>query len=171
MYSVYHKFTGQCYKLLRWMAVLTTVIMLIIMSIEVVRRYVFGRTFVWSDEILRILLVYCAYWGGAAAYYQHSLVSFDLVTSKLPDKVQKILLLVTNIILNVFFVFLLYYTFKKMTPPSAVKSISTATGLSAAVPFYGIFVGLIFMLLFTVDFYPGLIKNVIGKPAKSKEVQ
>lgn len=171
MYSVYHKFTGQCYKLLRWMAVLTTVIMLIIMSIEVVRRYVFGRTFVWSDEILRILLVYCAYWGGAAAYYQHSLVSFDLVTSKLPDKVQKILLLVTNIILNVFFVFLLYYTFKKMTHPSAVKSISTATGLSAAVPFYGIFVGLIFMLLFTVDFYPGLIKNVIGKPAKSKEVQ
>ena len=160
MYRAYHKFAGGCYKLLRYLAMVTVIVMLVIMSIEVVRRYMLGRTFIWSDEVIRILLVYCAYWGGAAAYYQHSLVSFDLVTSKLPHKVQKFLLLLTNIVLNVFFLFLLYYTFIKMTSPSVVKSVSTATGLTGAVPYYGIFLGLLFLIIFTIDFYPELIKNI-----------
>lgn len=163
MFRLYHKFTAVCYTVLCWIAVATVVAMLVIMSTEVVRRYFFSVTFIWSDEVIRILLIFCAYFGGAAAYYKHSLVSFDLVTGKLPKKIQKILQLVVNIILTAFFIFLLYYTYLKMTSPSVVKSISTATGLSAAVPYYGIFCGLAFLLLFTIDFYPELVRNAFAK--------
>lgn len=169
MYKVYHKFAKICYFVLEWIAVATVVAMLGIMSTEVVRRYLFGLTFIWSDEVIRILLIFCAYFGGAAAYYQHALVSFDLVTSRLSDKAQKVLQLVVNIILTVFFIFLIYYTYQKMTATSVVKSISTATGLSGAVPYYGIFAGLIFLLIFTIDFYPELIRNALGKSEQKKE--
>ena len=60
MYKRYHSFARICYKTLRWLAVITVLIMLVIMTIEVVRRYFLGRTFIWSDEVIRILLVYCA---------------------------------------------------------------------------------------------------------------
>jgi TRAP-type C4-dicarboxylate transport system permease small subunit len=169
MYKLYHRFAELCYQILRWIAVLTVFLMLVIMMIEVVRRYFFGLTFIWSDEVIRILLIFCAYFGGSAAYYKHSLVCFDLVTNKLPRKVQNILLLVTNIVLTAFFTFLIYYTYQKMTATSVVKSVSTATGLTGAVPYYGIFTGLIFLIIFTIDFYPELIRNALHPEDKEVE--
>jgi C4-dicarboxylate transporter DctQ subunit len=145
-------------------------IILILMLIEVVRRYIFSLTWPWSDEIIRLLLVYCAYFGGAAAYYKHAMVSFELVTAKLSRKTQNILLLIGNIVLTVFFSFLVYQCYFKMTNPSTTRSISTASGLSAAVPYYGIFVGLIFLLIFTIDFYSDLIRRVLLKTDGEEEV-
>jgi hypothetical protein len=56
-----------------------------------------------------------------------------------------------------------------MTSPSVTRSISTSSGLSAAVPYYGIFAGLIFLLIFTIDFYPDLIRKVLLKPDAKEE--
>jgi TRAP-type C4-dicarboxylate transport system permease small subunit len=156
----YHKFAGFCYTLLRWIAVVTMVVMLILMVTEVIRRYLLNLTWIWSEEIISYLMVYCAYFGGTAAYYKHSIVSFDLITSRLPKKVQDILLLIGNFVLMIFFGFLLYSCFLKMTNPSTTRNISVASGISASVPYYGIFGGLIFLLIFTLDFYPSLIRRV-----------
>lgn len=162
----FHKFADICHKVISWLAVCTVVAMLVIMSVEVVRRYCFGKTFIWSDEIIRMLLLFCAYFGGAAGYRNHNLTSFDMVTNVLSKRANDILKLVCNVVLTVFFSFLTFYTYKKMTSPSVAKSISTSTGLSGAVPYYAIFLGLIFMIIFTIDFYPDLIKNVFGKKKK-----
>ena len=160
MFKIYHKFARGCYQLLRIMATITVVAMLVLMLVEVVRRYCFGKTFIWSDEIIRYLLMYCTFLGGAAAYYQKALVSFDLVTSHLPHKVQEILKLVNNVICLFFFAFLIRYAIKKVTGAAVVNSISTASGLSLAVPYWAIPIGLIFMFIFTIDFFPELIGNV-----------
>lgn len=164
----FHKFAQICYRVLSWIAVATVIAMLAIMSVEVVRRYCFGKTFIWSDEIIRLLLLFCAYFGGAAAYYKHSLTAFDMVTDRLSEAVNDILKLICNVVQNIFFVFLTIYTYKKMRSPSVSKSISTATGLSGSVPYYAIFCGLIFMIIFTIDFYPGLIQNVFFKKKKEE---
>lgn len=166
--KVFHKFAQTCYKVLSWIAVATVVAMLLIMSTEVVRRYCFGKTFIWSDEIIRLLLLCCAYFGGAAAYYKHSLTAFDMVTDRLSEGVNNVLKLICNVVQNVFFAFLSIHTYKKMISPSVSKSISTATGLSGSVPYYVIFCGLIFMIIFTIDFYPGLIQNVFLKKKKEE---
>jgi TRAP-type C4-dicarboxylate transport system permease small subunit len=169
MMKLYHKFAGVCYTILRYTAMVTVMVMLILMLIEVVRRYLFSLTWPWSDEIIRYLLIYCSYFGGAAAYYKHAMVSFELVTMRLSRRMQNILLLIGNIILMVFFVFLLYHCYFKMTSPSVTRSISTASGLSAAVPYYGIFAGLIFLLIFTIDFYPDLIRKALLKRGGEEE--
>ena len=147
--KAFHKFSEMCYKVISWIAVGTVVFMLVLMCVEVVRRYCFGKTFIWSDEIIRMMLLFCAYFGGAAAYHNHNLTSFDMVTNMLSEKANNILKLVCNVVLNCFFVFLLYYTRKKMLSPSVAKSVSTSTGLSGSVPYYAIFLGLIFMIIFT----------------------
>ena len=160
MIKLYHKFAYLCFQVLRWLAVITVVAMLVLMLIEVVRRYIFSKTFIWSDEVIRYLLMYCTYLGGACAYYKKALVGFDLVTSRLPYKVQQILNLVNNCICLGFFTFLLKYAIKKVTGAAVVKSISTGSGLSLAVPYWAIPIGIIFMLIFTIDFFPELISNI-----------
>lgn len=157
--KAYQKFTRLCARILSALAIVTVVIMLVIMLIEVVRRYLFGVTFAWSDEIIRILLLYCAYFGGAVAYSKHGLVCFDLLTQKLPRFWQNVLLLINNIIVNVFFLFLIVQTYRKMISPSVAQSVSTATGLPGTFPYAGIMIGLIFLTIFTVGFYPELIGN------------
>jgi TRAP-type C4-dicarboxylate transport system permease small subunit len=96
------------------------------------------------------------------------MVSFGLVTARLSKRMQNILLFIGNIVLMIFFSFLLYQCYFKMTSPSVTRSISTASGLSAAVPYYGIFMGLIFLLIFTIDFYPDLIKALFNKGSEEE---
>lgn len=160
MINCYHKFARFCYQVLRILAVVTVVAMLILMLVEVVRRYCFSKTFSWSDEIIRYLLMYCTFLGGACAYYNKALVGFDLITMRLPHKIQELLKLINNCICLVFFIFLLKYAIKKVTGAAVVKSISTASGLSLAVPYWAIPIGLFFMLIFTIDFFPEMISNV-----------
>ncbi len=155
--KLYHKFSKLLYQILRWATALVVVAMLALMLVEVVRRYLFDKTFPWSDEIIRYLLLYCTFLGGAAAYYQKGLVAFTLIYDKLPKVAQTFLMLVTNTICLAFFAFLTKYAFLKVTSKSVVKSISTSSGLSMAVPYMAIPIGLILMIVFTIDFYPDLI--------------
>ena len=105
--QLYHKFAKVLAKILSGLAIGVMTAMLFIMTMEVIRRYIFNVTFPWSDEIIRMLLVFSAYFGGAVAYYNKGLVCFDLITSKLPQKVQDILILFNNVVANVFLFFCL----------------------------------------------------------------
>lgn len=157
--KLFHKFSAGCYQVLRWATAAVVVGMLGLMLVEVVRRYLFNQTFPWSDEIIRYLLLYCTFLGGAAAYYQKGLVAFTLVFDKFNDVVKAFLMVVNNTICLLFFAFLLRYSIAKVTSRSVVNSISTSSGLSMSVLYASVPIGLIFMLIFTIDFYPGLIAD------------
>lgn len=43
--KVYHKISNFLYQVLRWITVVTVVAMLVLMLVEVVRRYLFDKTF------------------------------------------------------------------------------------------------------------------------------
>lgn len=146
------------------------IFMLLLMTTDVVRRYFFSVNWTWSDEIVRLMLVYCTYFGGAAAYYQHRMICFTLLTDNISQGSRDKLNLIINIILTVFFGFLIYLTYQRMRSPGTVKSISVASGLSGAVPYYGIFAGLIFLMIFTIDFYPDLIRKVFFNQGAGEEV-
>lgn len=157
--KVYHKFAKCLYSVLRWATAAVVVGMLVLMLVEVVRRYLFDQTFPWSDEIIRYLLLYCTFLGGAAAYYQKGLVAFTLVFDKLSRVKKAFLMVVNNTICLVFFAFLTRYAIAKVTSSSVVKSVSTASHLSMAVPYMAIPIGLVLMIIFTIDFYPDLIRD------------
>ena len=158
--KIYHRFAQLCYHVLRILATITVIAMLVLMLTEVVRRYVFHETFIWSDEVIRHLLMYCTFLGGACAYYQKAMVCFDLVVSRMSKKTQNILLLVNNCICLVFFAFLFFYSIQKVSSPSVVNSVSTSSGLSLAVPYMAIPIALFFLVIFTIDFFPEMIANV-----------
>ena len=56
--------------------------------------------------------------------------------------------------------FLIYFSIQKVISPSVVNNVSNASGLSLAVPYCAIPIGLIFMFIFTIDFFPDLIRGV-----------
>lgn len=58
--------------------------MTVVTLIEVLRRYFFGMSFDWSEELVRFLLIATTFIGGAVAYKKGSLVLFDVLLNRLP---------------------------------------------------------------------------------------
>ena len=165
--KIYHKFAEVLYIILKWITAIVVLAMLCLMLIEVVRRYIFNVTWPWSDEVIRYLLIYCTFFGGACAYYKKGLVAFTLIYDKLSKKIQAALMIINNTVLLAFFVFLVRWAVSKTFSRSVVNYVSTSSGLSGAVPYIAILAGLIFLVIFTIDFYPELIRNFINERNKS----
>lgn len=167
--KIYHKIAEILYQILKWITAIIVLAMLALMLIEVVRRYIFGVTWPWSDEIIRYLLIYCTFFGGACAYYKKGLVAFTLVYDKFPKKVQAALMIVNNTVLLAFFIFLVRWAVAKTFSKSVMKYISTSSHLSGSVPYIAILAGLVFLVIFTIDFYPELIRNFRNQLKGDKE--
>ena len=87
--------------------------MAVIMTMNVVTRYVFNFSFKWGDEILRYMAVYLAFIGTAAAWeYAGTHVAVTLFVEKvLPEKVRPAIRLLSDIITLVFLGFVTRYGF------------------------------------------------------------
>ena len=68
LFAAYEKLMDVIYSLIRICIAAALVVMVAVTFVEVIRRYVFGLSFIWSEELVRFLLVATSFLGGAAAY-------------------------------------------------------------------------------------------------------
>lgn len=133
-----------------FLAILFTV-MTIVGVTEVIRRYLFGVSFPWADEIMRYMLVWMGFLGGSVALRKAKLARFDLGHDKLSDKQRTILSIIVGIIIIALFFFTFVYAYRWTTSFSAQKSRMntlpfTLQPVYAAVPF-----GMFFCELFAIE--------------------
>ena len=72
------------------------VVMICVTAVEVVRRYLFGLSFSWAEELVKYLMIMVAFFGGAVAYQDKGLVALDMLTEKLPGNLQASPMHLTN---------------------------------------------------------------------------
>ena len=102
LFSAYEKLMDIIYSVIRICIAAALVVMVVVTFVEVIRRYAFGLSFIWSEELVRFLLVATSFLGGAAAYRAKALALLDLVTSRLNHATQKIIdMIVTIMIIGV----------------------------------------------------------------------
>ncbi|MCR4440637.1 MAG: TRAP transporter small permease [Peptococcaceae bacterium] len=157
--KVFKKIMNGSYFLLTCIISIMIVVMLIIMSLEVVRRYLFGLTWSWSEEVVRYLLIYVTFLGGAAAFRSGSMVSFDLVLSRFPQRVQDILSVIVNTVCLVFIGFILVLGFKKVITPNMISQVSPSSGIAMWIPYASIPIGMFFLLLYIIENYSVLFQR------------
>lgn len=134
--------------------------MLLLMFVEVIRRKLFDKTWVWSDELIRYMLVYVSLLGGAAAYKVKAFVGFDLILGKLPPVPASILNLVNNIIVTVFSALVTVVTYMRCQMPSTLRQVSPTMRIPM-VYLYGIIgVGMLLIFLFSLENYMELIPQL-----------
>lgn len=73
--------------------------MFVVLGMQVVSRYVFNKSFSWSEELALILFVWSIYFGAVAAVKRHQHLRLEILVDKLKPKAR----LVFDIIANVFF--------------------------------------------------------------------
>ena len=99
-------------------------VMLTVSFIEIIRRYFFGLSWAWSDELMRYLIVAIAFLGGAVGFRAKALPCFDLLMSKMSARVQQIFALIVQIIIAVMLVFLIVQTSQSIMTKRILSGVS-----------------------------------------------
>lgn len=80
------------------------VIMTVLSFTNVIMRYFFHNALSWSDEVCCYCLALSAFFCLSCSIRHHSAIRVDTLTSMLPEKVQKVLNYVCNVIMILFIV-------------------------------------------------------------------
>lgn len=82
--------------------------MAVIVALQVFFRYVLNHSLFWSEELARFLLIWLTFLGATAAYYRKIHPSIDILTIRLPAKIQRLSKLGVHLISAFFFCIMIY---------------------------------------------------------------
>ena len=166
LFAAYEKLMDCVYSLIRICIAAALVVMVVVTFVEVIRRYVFGLSFIWSEELVRFLLVATSFLGGAAAYRAKALALLDLVTSHLNQSVQKGIDIVVTLVIIALCVYLCMEGYSYSFSPQIANMYSTGLNLRMTYVYLTIPIGFTLIILFGVEH---LAKSFLPAPAGKTE--
>ncbi len=101
---------------------LSALILSVVTLLQVITRFVFQNPIAWGQDVLRLCFVYLIFWGGAYCVKQKEHLNIDILLTSIPVKMRKIMEILINILLVVFFIFVVYYGFIFTQSGSAQKA-------------------------------------------------
>jgi len=134
--------------------------MTVVALIEVLRRYFFGLSFNWSEELVRFLLIATTFIGGAVAYKKGSLVLFDVLLNRLTKKKSLILSVINHSIILIFMIFLTKLGLDYIMQPSVMLQSSPGLGLGMMIPYAFLPIGFIMIILFCIEYILTGIRDI-----------
>lgn len=150
MLSFYQKITTGLAKVGLWFIVASYAIMTTVTLIEVLRRYFFGLSFGWAEEMVRFLLVTSTFIGGAVAYHKGSLVLFDVLMNRLSEKKAQMLNVLNSGIILIFSSIVLKLGVGYIMTPAVLLQKSPGLGIPMFIPYAFIPAGFGMILLFAI---------------------
>lgn len=155
MLKAYSKFLNGLEKCEKFILAITVPAMVGIMVYQVILRYVFSAANAWSEELTRYLFIFNVMIAAAIAVRRNSHLQIDILINLLPEKVKKIFTIVATVAGIAFLVLLFKYSIDLCR--QAAKNISPGTGLSMAIPYACMPIGIVLMVLTSIEV---VLKNV-----------
>ena len=158
--SWYAKLMDGIETIIKYIMTIALAIMVFVTVLEVIRRYMFGLSYPWAEELVRYLLVWVTFVGGSVAFKTGNMVLLDLVLNYLSDKNKHILALITNTVSLAFLAYLFRYSVKYTFSSVIIDQVSTGLGVSMLYAYLSVPLGFGLMIFFALNNYPVLINNL-----------
>ena len=108
-----------------WINVVTFVIMLTLTFANVFSRFVLHASLAFTDEFVTVLFVLCSLAGSSVGQRNRNHLGLDFFTSFLPEKAQRFLSFVANILALVFLAILFWHGCGMVKSEYVLKQVST----------------------------------------------
>ena len=108
-----------------WINVVTFVIMLTLTTANVFSRFVLHASLAFTDEFVTVLFVLCSLAGSSVGQRNRAHLGLDFVTGFMPEKTQKALSIVANILAIIFLAILFYFGIGMIQQEYASGQVST----------------------------------------------
>lgn len=152
--KIYSKTMCILSNIIKYLVALALIVMTCVTFVEVIRRYIFGKSFVWGEELSKFLIVAITFLGGAAAYRAGDMANFDLLLTKLEVKsprLKKAMLLINNVIIIAICIYIMIIGYKYTISPMVSKMISSGLKLNMSVIYSTIPIGFGMIMLFSIE--------------------
>ena len=160
--DMYSKFADFLFSIIKILLAVMLTLMVIVTTMEVVRRYIFGLSFLWAEELVKFLLVATTFIGGPAAYRAGGLAFLDLVVSHVNKNIQRYINIFINIVIIISCVWLAKIGFEYSFSPMVAKSFSTGLNLKMTYIYATIPTGFVMMIVFAVEQIFNIVFNRKG---------
>ena len=136
-------------RLTQAIVVIMLLTIVVVLSAQIVARYLFEAPLVWSEELVLILLLWITFLGSALCLNLRGHISIDFVVQKMPEHIQRAAQLFTAILMVVFCAVLVYGGWLMIQATSG--SITPGLKVSVAWHYGGTLVGGALMLLSAIE--------------------
>ena len=155
MLKAYSKFLDIIEKIQKAILAVSVPLMVFIMMYQVILRYVFSNSNSWSEELTRYLFIFNVMFAAAIAVRRNSHLQIDILINLLSPKVKAIFTIVATIVGIVFLGLLFTYCLDLCT--QAARNISPGVGISMSIPYAAMPIGIVFMILTSIEV---VLKNI-----------
>lgn len=133
-------------KLCDFACVILGFVVLGCMVLAIATRYIDGLTpFLWTDELARYAMIWCAFLAASSALKKGQFLRFDLFVKALPERFTRTAALVSDVLMLIFSFFFLSYGYA-ITPITFLQK-SSAMQLPMFYPYLALMVGIVFMVI------------------------
>lgn len=88
---------------------LSLILVIICVFFGVIARYIFHVPLIWTNEFATLTFTWTVFMGSSVAFKRNMHIGIDLLVVKTPLKIRKLLVVFSNVIILVFFIFVFIY--------------------------------------------------------------
>ena len=132
-----------------WTSVISLLLMSVLVSLQVVLRYVLGSALPWAEEAAVYMMVWMAFIGAAVALQRSEHMALNLFVDRLPPLLERITRIVSQLLILIFLFFVLVLGLQLAIAISGQRS--PALGLNMFWPYLILPLGCLFMAAVTLD--------------------
>lgn len=155
MLNAYSKFLDVIEKIQKAILAVSVPVMVFIMMYQVILRYVFSNSNSWSEELTRYLFIFNVMFAAAIAVRRNSHLQIDILINLFSPKVKAIFTIIATIAGIVFLGLLFTYCLDLCV--QAARNISPGVGISMSIPYAAMPIGIVFMILTSIEV---VLKNI-----------
>jgi len=128
----------------------------VVLTAQIVARYIFEAPLVWSEELVLIMLLWITFLGSALVLEARGHISIDFVVRLMPERMQRVIQLCTAGLMLVFCAALVYGGWLIVQATSG--SITPGLKISVAWHYGGTLVGAVLMLLISIEQFVNCVR-------------
>ena len=149
MESALARVCNTVYSICKTMVILLTVEISLVISANIIGRYVFDASIYWVEEVVRYSFVWATFIGATCAYKQRALISMSVLTHRFSPQTQWKVGLVLDGVMGLFL--LVSFVFGAKLTLAVLHQRSASLEISMAIVYICIPLSCLFMLLFNLD--------------------
>ncbi|WP_421617080.1 TRAP transporter small permease [Brevibacillus sp. TJ4] len=119
----------------KYVAMCIMLAMAILIIVSVLFRYVFNAPLSWAGEVSVFLLVWTSFIGGSLGLKYRSQAAVTIALDYMPERGKKVIGMIGHVLMLLFLLLLLYYSYTWVFSPAVSFQKSTALLLPMWIPF------------------------------------
>ncbi|ARK29952.1 TRAP transporter small permease [Halalkalibacter krulwichiae] len=159
--NFFGKLSDAIHKVEKLIVMILIVAMFLALTAGVFFRYYLNSPLFWSDEFAIFTLVWLTFLGGSIGIKRQQTAAVTILVDKLNEKSRKIIASIGFVIILLFCLFIVYYSYIWLSSPNIVLQKSNSMQLPMIYPYLSVPIGFIFMSLHSVHLFLLSLKETL----------